>query len=100
MSVPRDQTEPRLATIHTGAGVLGTDIIIIIIIVITHHYQYHGYHDSPGQGADCASHCKSHNLLSLVVNDEVPGRLQPHGGAGGPGGEQTLRARTFIPSDD
>ena len=40
------------------------------------------------------------SIACLVVDDEVPGRLQPHGGARGPGGEQTLRTGTFIPSED
>ena len=37
------------------------------------------------------------DLLLLVVDDEVPGLLQPHGGAGGPGEVQTSGARALIP---
>lgn len=75
VSVPRDQAEPRLATVHPSAGVLGA-----------------------GQGAHRAGHGEPHDLLSLVVDDEVPGGLEPHGGAGGPGGVQALGAGAFIPS--
>ena len=69
VSVPCDQAQSRLATLHPGAGVLST-----------------------GQGADGAGHGKPDNLLSLVIDDEVPCRLQPHCAACGPGGEEALRA--------
>ena len=75
VSVPRDQAEPRLAAVHPGAGVLGA-----------------------GQGAHPAGHREPDDLLGLVVDDEVPRGLEPHGGAGGPGGVQTLGPGTFIPS--
>ena len=76
VSVPCDQAQSRLATLHSGAGVLST-----------------------GQGADGAGHGKPDNLLSLVIDDEVPRRLQPHCAACGPGGEEALRARALIPSE-
>ena len=76
MSVPSDQTQSRLATLHPGAGVLST-----------------------GQGADGAGHGKPDNLLSLVIDDEVPRRLQPHCAASGPGGVEALRSRALIPSE-
>ena len=37
------------------------------------------------------------DLLLLVVDDEVPGLLQPHGGAGGPGEVQPPGPGTLIP---
>ena len=77
MSVPCDQAQSRLATLHSGAGILST-----------------------GQGADGACHGKPDNLLSLVIDDEVPRRLEPHCAASGPGGEEALRARAFIPSEE
>ena len=75
VSDPRDKAEPRLATVHPSAGVLGA-----------------------GQGAHQAGHREPDDLLGLVIDDEVPGGLEPHGGAGGPGGVQALGPRTFIPS--
>ena len=74
MRVPSDQTESRLATLHPGAGVLRA-----------------------GQGADAAGHGKPHDLLGLVIDDEVPRRLEPHRAAGGSGGEEAFRAGAFIP---
>ena len=46
---------------------------------------------------DAAGHRKPDDLLGPVVDDEVPGRLQPHGAAGGPGHEQTLGAGALVP---
>ena len=37
------------------------------------------------------------DLLLLVVDDEVPGLLQPHGGAGGAGEVQTPGPGALVP---
>ena len=74
MCVPSGQTESSLATLHPSARVLRA-----------------------GKGANAAGHGKPHNLLSLVIDDEVPRRLEPHCAAGGSGGEEAFRTGAFIP---
>ena len=46
---------------------------------------------------DAAGHRKPDDLLGPVVDDEVPGRLQPHGAAGGSSHEQTLGTGALVP---
>ena len=41
--------------------------------------------------------CSPDDLLLLVVDDEVPGLLQPHGGAGGAGEVQTPGPGALVP---